>query len=305
MAEPVQVLVAEKSPSLAGLLVGLLEQANYTVAVATTELEAMELVRDRTPEVVISSVSRFDGEGLCKLLRKQDRSLPLALVYPPTRTDDIEARGRMFGADLVLVGPIQKASLLSAVRLLIRLRRMGLRSGEPAPLEAEEPSSSSPLDVGTFKRMLHLEVNKSRRYHFPAAFLLLHLDPEPLRARNLSREEQGKVVGAALAAMTKSLRDIDLCVHAGNGRFTVFLPHTPFEGARVVAARLHARLRDLRDPPLAVSVGLAAYDGEGPVSFGSLMRDATASLESARGQGGDRVGQGEAQGRRRDRVFIA
>ena len=58
--DPVQVLVAEKSPSLAGLLVGLLESANYKVAVATSLVEAVELVRTESPLLVLSSVSRFD-----------------------------------------------------------------------------------------------------------------------------------------------------------------------------------------------------------------------------------------------------
>ncbi|MBS2032537.1 MAG: diguanylate cyclase [Deltaproteobacteria bacterium] len=305
MSEPVQVLVAEKSRSLSGLLVGILEEANYSVAVAATEEEALQVAEERRPLVVLSSVSRFNGEHLCRMLRKRFADLPIALLYPPSRADDVEARARMFGADLVLLGPVQKASLLSAMRLLIRMHRLTsrLRDAEnPGRLESDD-AGPEPLDLPTFKRMLNLEVRKSRRYRFPAAFLLVQLDAEPLKARKLDRRAHAALVGSALATLTRGLRDIDLCVHTGSDRFIVFLPHTANEGAQVVAARLHARVHALGEPPVACSIGVAGYDGEGAVSFGSLLRDATLALKRARTEGGDRV---ELSGsRKRERVFIA
>ena len=304
MSEPVQVLVAEKSRSLSGLLVGILEEANYSVAVAASEEEALKLAEERRPLVVLSSVSRFDGEKLCRALKKRFADLPIALLYPPSRPDDVEARARLFGADLVLLGPVQKASLLSAVRLLIRMHRLTSRLREATNPELEDDASGpEPLDLPTFKRMLNLEVRKSRRYRFPAAFLLIQLDPEPLKARKLERAAHAKLVGSTLAALTRALRDIDLCVHTGSDRFIVFLPHTASEGAQVVAARLHARVRAVSEPPLACSVGVAAYDGQGAVSFGSLLREATLALKRARTAGGDRVELSES--RKRERVFIA
>jgi PleD family two-component response regulator len=304
VSEPVrraQIIVAEKSRSLAGLLVGFLEEANYTVAVATTEEEALSLVQLHQPELVLSTVSRFDGEAFCKQLRKQHRLLPVALIYPPSRTDDVEARARMFGADLCLVGPVQKAAVISAARLLIRLGRSANVRPEPPP-EADD-ESLEPLDLPTFKRMLNLEVRKSRRYHFPAAFLLVELDSAPFKARSLDRTERVRLLGGALGVLVRSLRDIDLCVHTGHGRFIVFLPHTPRAGAQVVAARLHERLQRLTEPRLLSSIGVAAYDGQGSVSFGSLLRDATLALKRASSEGGDRVVLADAK--KRERVFIA
>ena len=142
-----------------------------------------------------------------------------------------------------------------------------------------------------------------RRYRFPAAFLLLQLDAEPLKARGLDRAAHAQLLGRALAALTQALRDIDLCVHTGSDRFIVFLPHTPHDGATVVATRLHAKVRALASPALACSVGVAAYEGQGAVSFGSLLREATLALKRARAAGGDRVELAESK--RRDRVFIA
>lgn len=304
MAEPVQraqIVVAEKSRALAELLVGFLEEANYTVAVATTLEEALALVSAHGPELVLSSVSRFDGEGFCRQLRKLHKAVPVALIYPPSRTDDVEARARMFGADLCLVGPVQRSALVSAARLLIRMGRAAKESAEP-PTE-DDDDALKPLDLPTFKRMLGLEIRKSRRYHFPAACLLVELDPAPFKARTLERSERLRLLAGALATLTRSLRDIDLCVHTGHGRYIVFLPHTPQAGAHVVATRLHERLQRSAEPHLSCSIGVSAYDGNGQVSFGSLLRDATLALKRAAKEGGDRVVFAEP--RKRERVFIA
>ncbi len=301
MEVPLQVLVAEKSPTLSRLLVQLLEQSNFSVEVATTVDDAIKVVEQKQPDVVLSSVSRFDGEQLCKRLRKADRTLPICLIYPPQHSDDAEPRARMLGADLVLIGPVQQAALVSAVRLLIRMRRVG-RELAAARESALEHVGALP-DLAALKRILAMEVKKSRRYRYPTSFLLLELDGAEQRAKVLDRTERARHVGLAMAEMTQALRDIDLCVHAGNDKFIVFLPHTAYDGARIVASRLHARIRGMADLRLTASVGVASYDGQGQVSFGGLLKEATLALKRARQAGGDRVELAEPK--KPDRVFIA
>jgi len=93
----------------------------------------------------------------------------------------------------------------------------------------------------------------------------------------------------------------------------VFLPHTPVDGAMVVAERLREKLTGLQGTFLMASAGVSAHvptEGTGDLSFGKLFRDATDALAQARAEGGGRTlmapGGGEAGGRRRkNRLFIA
>ncbi len=302
MDTPLQVLIVEKSPSLAGLLVRHLEMANFSVAVVDTLDAAVKALAERKPEVVLSSVSRTDGEQVARRVRKADRGVSIALIYPPTRALDAEPSARMNGADLALMGPVQEATLISAVRVLMRLHRQGreLRERRAEPVG---PAPETLPDLETLKRMLTIEIKKCRRYKHPASFLLASLDGWTDRARDLQKAERSQVIGLVLLQFTQALRDIDLCVHVRNERFIIFLPHTSHDGARIVAERLHARIAAVPRIGVTVSVGVASYDGQGTASFWSLLRDASLALRRAQQAGGNRVELHESK--RPSRVFIA
>ena len=163
MDTPLQVLIVEKSPSLAGLLVRHLEQANFAVAVVESLESALKAVAERRPEVVLSSVSRTDGEQVARRLRKANRQVSIALLYPPNRASDAEPASRMNGADLALIGPVQEATLISSVRMLMRLHRQARELAE-RKAEPELPDKGDRPDLETLKRMLTIEVKKCRRY---------------------------------------------------------------------------------------------------------------------------------------------
>jgi PleD family two-component response regulator len=104
------------------------------------------------------------------------------------------------------------------------------------------------------------------------------------------------------------VRDIDLAVPFTEGRFLVFLPHTPREGALVVGERLRLSLQRMTSLAEArASVGVSFYEpgtSKGQqVSFGSLMKGATESLKKAQEEGGDKVVAGEKG--KRDRISLA
>ena len=94
----------------------------------------------------------------------------------------------------------------------------------------------------------------------------------------------------------------------------MFLPHTPGDGAMVVAERLREKLTGLQGTFLQASSGVSAHvpiEGSGDLSFGKLFRDATDALAQARSEGGGRTlmaagGGTDGGGRRRkNRLFIA
>ncbi len=167
-------------------------------------------------------------------------------------------------------------------------------------------------EVGFLKRFLPLEVKRSRRYQYPVAVVLVGLDNLPERlAGSDSPENQGAMIrAAAVLAIHKAIRDIDLTVPFGDDRYLVLLPHTPREGAMTVASRLQAELSKLEvfDGGTA-SAGVASYEPKSwtkeHVSFGGLMREATAALLTAQRNGGGYVQAGAKPDKpKRDRISI-
>jgi diguanylate cyclase (GGDEF)-like protein len=177
------------------------------------------------------------------------------------------------------------------VKSLLRIKAL---EEKVASLEADEPRSADALtDFGFFKRLLLMEVKRSRRYRYPIAFLLLSVDRIKERLAELPLEQRKAAMAEILSAVTHSVRDIDLAVPSGDDRVLVFLPHTQRQGALLVAGRLRERLRRLKAfSDSTASVGVAAFDpggGGGEVSFGTLMRDALEALRRAQGEGGNKV----------------
>jgi diguanylate cyclase (GGDEF)-like protein len=355
------VLIAEPSVPVAAAVRKFLEGDGLDLVVVSTLDEAKRELRDHPPTVLITSLSStLDGEQLCRQVKQERPALPVLLLYMPEE-EHPEARSAAAGADGCLVGPLKRTTVLTCVRLLIKLSAAwGASSGDmpvieaqpdeldetdfgslgegddapppppraetpappppvqasappepqeearPAPQEpepkpaarpAEHAAPSSSPDFEFLKRLLLMEVKRSRRYRYPIALLLIELDRFTERAAPLTPAQRTASLAEALKLLTSGVRDIDVAVPVSEGRFVVFLPHTGQEGGIVVAERLRQKIKDQHPiPGLTTAVGLAVFDpGAGrpkdqtQVSFGNLMKEAGEALRKAQSAGGDRV----------------
>ena len=82
-----QVLVAEPSAPIANALRKFLEGVAEVQVVHFLD-EAVQVVRAKSPDVLIASVSgSFDGEVLCSQVKKAAPETSVVLLYPP---DELE-----------------------------------------------------------------------------------------------------------------------------------------------------------------------------------------------------------------------
>lgn len=319
-----RALISDPSVPVSGALRKYLESAGFEVRVVHYLDEAVEKIRAGEPDLVFAAASStFDGETLCQKAKSLAPAMPVVLVYPPEE-DDPEPHAARAGADSYLVGPLKRAAVVTCARAMLKIKNLAetverlesdLRKRvEIAQRESASSSSSSSTPSGGaqefefFKRVLLMEVKRSRRYRYPVAFLLVAIDRFAERVAPLNHAERTAAVAEALGAVTRCTRDIDLALPFGDERFLVFLPHTPRSGALVVAGRLRDHLATLKTLPEATaSVGVATFepgvDAKSQVSFGSLMKDATEALKKAQAAGGNAVEAGEKKSR--DRISLA
>ena len=297
------MLVAEPAAPISGALRRFLENAGHEVMLASDVPDAMGRVREMAPAVVMASVSDgFDGEALCRQVKAEAPGIPVLLLYLPEE-EYPEARAASAGAEACLVGPLKRATVVSCVSLLmqvaqareavtqIRSEMQMMQSGG----RREQTGSGPSPDLEFLKRLLFMEVKRSRRYRYPISFLILEPDKYAERLGVLPPMQKTSVLADVLGKLAEALRDIDLAVPFAEGRFIVFLPHTPFEGAMVVAERLLQRVKEVQSfSGLTASIGLAVFEpaamkGQAQVSFGTLMKEAGESLRKAQAAGGDRI----------------
>ncbi len=313
MSDKQRILVAEANRAVGAALRKYLESAGFVAEAVEGFDDALNRLRNWAPDLLMCGVIGLDGQTLCRKAKELSPGLPVVLVYPPD-DEDPEARAAAAGADSLMIGPIKRGNVGATVRTLLKLREL---HGQVSELQLElerrisapspkDRSTDTQVDFDFFKRLLLMEVKRSRRYRDPLSVLMVAVDDFRGTVGRLDARAQGRFMGQLLGLAVKSLRDIDLCVLYAQDKFLIFLPHTDQAGAQIVAGRLRERIEDFvaDGPRITASIGIAAYDGSGAtVSFGSLLKDATTALKKAQTEGGNRVEAGERQ-KPRARVSI-
>ena len=103
-------------------LVKLLEEAGYSVSTASNGLEAIELVQQLPPALILMDVNmpQMDGFAATRALRggEHTKSIPVVLVTAKDQKAD-KAWGQMLGAKGYITKPFSDATLLEQVRTLL------------------------------------------------------------------------------------------------------------------------------------------------------------------------------------------
>ncbi|MGQ0523597.1 MAG: sensor histidine kinase, partial [Betaproteobacteria bacterium] len=119
---PVEILIAEDSPTQAQRLQHILQQQGYRVTVTTNGRQALEAARQRKPTLIISDVimPEMDGYELCHRVKSDARlgNVPLILVTTLSDPQDV-IRGLECRADNFILKPYDEHYLLSRVQFVL------------------------------------------------------------------------------------------------------------------------------------------------------------------------------------------
>lgn len=292
-----RVLIVEPSKVVAQALRRHLERGGFKVDLALPA-EAAEKLEPGVHAVAFLRPEVAGGTDLAEKLKQADPLLPVVLVYE----DEEEAAGEALVADAVLVGPLAGPVVVSCARAMARLRAQARRLAELERGGGRPPGSG---DYQFLKKLLLVEVKRSRRYRYPIAMALVAVDRWKEVSAGLDGRARATLLADLLGVISRAVRDIDLALLYSEDRFLVFMPHTGAESGLHVSTRLASRVRNHRGAaPVTVSVGVAAYEGEGTVSFSTLTRAAAEALSRAQVAGGDRAERAGTR-RKRERVVLA
>jgi diguanylate cyclase (GGDEF)-like protein len=200
------------------------------------------------------------------------------------------------GADAYLLRPYKRETVQQALysasnaRLLReRALRAELALADVTGVRRHNETSGL-LHIDLFKTLLPLEIRRARRHGYPIAICVVSIDPLP-NLQHISAE----LVTACEPLLRRAVRDVDLPVRYGDGRFLVFLPHTDAKGAQTVGTRIVEHIRACRFRATGItmmvtaSVGIATPRAGQLPSFARLIRDAHAAVKAAQLKGGDRA----------------
>lgn len=116
-AERARVLVAEDDAIIRLDLKEMLEEEQYEVLEAADGREAVDLARERSPELVILDIKMPVMDGLTAAQKiSEERIAPIVILTAYSQRDLVE-RAAQVGAMAYLVKPFQKQDLLPAIEI--------------------------------------------------------------------------------------------------------------------------------------------------------------------------------------------
>lgn len=116
---PRLVLIADDDADILSLVRVRLERSGYTVISARNGVEALNLVRERHPDLAILDIAMPEMTGLEVTRRMREENLDVPVILLTARARDVDvAAGAEAGADVYVTKPFSPQELESRVRAI-------------------------------------------------------------------------------------------------------------------------------------------------------------------------------------------
>ena len=148
------ILVAEDNDDVAMLVCNMLRDKGYEVSRAVDGQEALEMLREELPDMLITDIAmpRMDGLELMRNVRDDDTMCCLPIVVVSARVEDHERlEGISAGAEVYLAKPFINEELLLIVEKLLEQRRRLRRMFTNSRSDDETSRQIPEVDVEFFK----------------------------------------------------------------------------------------------------------------------------------------------------------
>lgn len=118
------ILIVDDEPNIVVPLQFLMEQNGYHVKVAETGEEALEIISEFTPDLILLDIMLpvVDGFEVCQKVRENPdwQQTKIILITAMGREDVNIAKGMALGADAYITKPFSNAEVVEKVKELLK-----------------------------------------------------------------------------------------------------------------------------------------------------------------------------------------
>ncbi|HEX6308268.1 MAG TPA: diguanylate cyclase [Longimicrobiales bacterium] len=300
--EPGRILVVDDNQDNIEIIATRLRYRGYEIVEAANGEEALALVHESTPDLILLDVMLpdIDGYEISRRIKGSDDLpfIPIILVTARDSTQD-KVAGLDAGADDYLTKPINFPELEARVRSMLRIKRLQDELAEKNR-ELERLSISDGLTGLYNHRHIHEllaeEFERVERTHDCMSVAMFDIDHFKSVNDTYLHTAGDRVLETFADVLRESARDIDRLGRYGGEEFIALLPETCIEDAAVFVERVRREVArrpfDIgRAEPLhiTVSAGVATYPHQDIKNVEALVSLADEALFSAKRAGRNRV----------------
>ena len=300
--EPGRILVVDDNQDNIEIIATRLRYRGYEILEAGDGEQALALVREAAPDLILLDVMLpdIDGYEISRRIKGSDDLpfIPIILVTARDSTQD-KVAGLDAGADDYLTKPINFPELEARVRSMLRIKRLQDELEEKNK-ELERLSISDGL-TGLFNHrhihgLLAEEFERVARTNDCMSVAMFDLDHFKSVNDTYGHQAGDRVLVELADILREVARDVDRLGRYGGEEFMALLPETCIDDAAVFVERVRREVArrpfDVGgDEPLhmTLSAGVATYPHETIRDVESLVRLADQALYTAKETGRNRV----------------
>ena len=300
--EPGRILVVDDNQDNIEIIATRLRYRGYEILEAGDGEQALALVREAAPDLILLDVMLpdIDGYEISRRIKGADDLpfIPIILVTARDSTQD-KVAGLDAGADDYLTKPINFPELEARVRSMLRIKRLQDEL-EEKNRELERLSISDGL-TGLFNHrhihgLLAEEFERVARTNDCMSVAMFDLDHFKSVNDTYGHQAGDRVLVELADILREVARDVDRLGRYGGEEFMALLPETCIDDAAVFVERVRREVArrpfDVGgDEPLhmTLSAGVATYPHETIRAVESLVRLADQALYTAKETGRNRV----------------
>lgn len=305
-----KILVVDDSKSIRMLVAECLKSLGHEVANAENGAECLQYVAENAVDLILMDVEmpNLNGVEATKAIREIKKADWFPIIFLTTHSDDDSfANGILAGGDAYLLKPLNPLRLQLTVIAMERIYLMrqklfnAQQELQKVNLELERLSLFDQLtglaNRRNFDNTLERQFDWAKRNKAPLSVAICDVDYFKL-FNDTYGHQQGD---ACLSAVGKVLdqqanRPNDLACRYGGEEFTVILPETNLQNAKVVAESIRKAVFDQSIPHasskvadyVSLSLGVATYHGQFREPS-EITKAADTALYKAKEQGRNRV----------------
>jgi len=299
-----KVLVADDSAVYRKLVEQAFADANYLLLVARSGQEAIDLMSEHFPAIVITDwvMPDLTGIELCQRIRAGSQN-PYTYVIILTSVSEKEnvVKGLAAGADDYLTKPFHPEELLARVEVGRRLVELHRQVGAKNRL-LEELALTDSLTCLPNRRAIDewasRQLSGAARHGFPFWVVMADLDNFKSVNDSSGHDAGDKVLKRFAEILKTNSRRSNICGRIGGEEFLFILTHADKENVVSVVERVRRQFEEQdfffgnRVVKVTASFGISGFQGEQgllPPDFSSLLSQADLALYTAKHRGRNRV----------------